>query len=53
MDISSLEDEIIVLSQNVGHQSSNDEAPYHRRTETSTALLQKSENLQDLYYLCT
>jgi hypothetical protein len=53
VDISTLEDEIIMLSQNVGHQSPNDKAPYHSRTETSTGLLQKPENSQDLYYFCT
>jgi len=34
MDISTLEDEIVMLSQNVGHQTPNDKAPYLRRTET-------------------
>jgi hypothetical protein len=38
VDFSTLEDEIIVLSQNVGHQSPNEKATYRRRTETSTAL---------------
>ena len=51
MDILTLEDEIIVLSQNVGHQTPNDKAPYCRRTETSTAQLQKFGNSKDVPYI--
>ena len=53
MDFSTLADEIIMPSQNVGHQTPNDKAPNRKKTETSTAQPQKSGNSQDVYYFCT
>jgi len=44
MDFSTLADEIIMPSQNVGHQTPNDKAPNRKKTETSTAQPQKSGN---------
>jgi hypothetical protein len=39
MDIPTPDDEIITLSQNFGHLSPSDAAPYRTGMETSTALL--------------
>jgi len=45
-----LEGDTTMLPQNTGHQSSSDAEAHPRGTETSTALLQKPENLKgDMY----
>jgi hypothetical protein len=50
MNFSTLEDEIIVLSQNVGHQSPNEMATYRRRTDTSQHC-HKNQKIRRIYVI--